>query len=320
MKWFVQKRDREPRRPLRFDSARAAPAYGIAWFRREQWDRLREVSTDGESLEATYEEWKLNATQRFDELTDSGLTLQKVDIDVEALVAWCAERNLALDGEARSHYTAFKLRAERGEGEGSAMNEEKSDRPSGPTLDIGAYFAERAELWRDVGRRMGEQITRAAELGVRTIADGGTIYFFGNGGSAADAQHLCTELLERLMFDRQGFRAHALTTNTSLLTASANDRGFDDVFSRQVETLAKPGDLLVAISTSGKSPNVLRALQAGRQVGAARLGLSGKDGGSMPSLCDICLIVPTDDTQKIQEVHIAIGHYICATIERRLAK
>ena len=181
-----------------------------------------------------------------------------------------------------------------------------------------SYFEERRALLASVRQTMADGIRRAADLVVATLRGGGTVYLFGNGGSAADAQHLATELVERLRVERRGFRAHALTTNTSLLTATANDRGFEDVFARQVETLAGPGDLVIAISTSGKSPNVLRALEAGRRVGVARLGLSGKGGGAMPPLCDLCLIVPSDDTQKIQEVHIAIGHYICMAVEESL--
>jgi D-sedoheptulose 7-phosphate isomerase len=183
-----------------------------------------------------------------------------------------------------------------------------------------AHFEGRRALLGSVARTMSDGIRRAADLVVATLRGGGTVYFFGNGGSAADAQHLATELVERLRVERRGFRAHALTTNSSLLTATGNDRGFEDVFARQVETLAAPGDLLVAISTSGKSPNILRALEAGRRVGAARLGLSGKGGGGMPPLCDLCLVVPSDDTQAIQEVHIAIGHYVCMAVEENLGK
>jgi D-sedoheptulose 7-phosphate isomerase len=183
-----------------------------------------------------------------------------------------------------------------------------------------SYFDERLALLASVKETLGERIRRAADLVVATLRGGGTVYFFGNGGSAADAQHLATELVERLRVERRGFRAQALTTNTSLLTASANDRGFEGVFSRQVEALAGPGDLLVAISTSGKSPNILRALEAGQRVGASRLGLSGRGGGAMAPLCDLCIVVPSDDTQKIQEVHIAIGHYLCMAAEESLGR
>jgi D-sedoheptulose 7-phosphate isomerase len=181
-----------------------------------------------------------------------------------------------------------------------------------------SYFDDRLALLASVRDTMGDAIRRAAGLVVMTVKRGGVVYLFGNGGSAADAQHLATELVERLRVDRGGFRAHALTTNTSLLTATANDRGYDHVFARQVETLARPGDLLVAISTSGKSPSVLRALEAGRRLGVARLGFSGRGGGAMPPLCDLCLVVPSDDTQKIQEVQIAIGHYLCMSVEEEL--
>lgn len=181
-----------------------------------------------------------------------------------------------------------------------------------------AYFDERLALLETVRASMGEAIRRAAALLVLTLKRGGAVFLFGNGGSAADAQHLATELVERLRVDRAGFRAVALTTNSSLLTATANDRGYDEVFARQVETLAQPGDLLVAISTSGRSPSVLRALGAGKRLGVARLGLTGKGGGAMPPLCDVCLVVPSDDTQKVQEVHIAIGHYLCMSAEEEV--
>jgi D-sedoheptulose 7-phosphate isomerase len=351
---WLKPRQRDPKRPLRFDTPRAEPAFGIAWFRPEQWDRLREISADRDGLEETYDEWLTGACRRFAEMTEGGLPLRKVDVDVEHLAEWCAQRNVPVNGESRSQYAAFMMRSEpphaappplgdAGEAEPSAptasptVSAKHAGPAAGPTgaairastpaaggraseIDLDAYFAERAALLGTIARAMGAEIARAADLATETIRGGGTLYFFGNGGSAADAQHLATELVERLTFDRRGFRAHALTTNTSLLTATANDRTFDDVFARQVEVLARPGDLLVAISTSGKSPNVLRALEAGRRAGVARLGFTGKGGGEMRGLCDVCLVVPSDDTQKIQELHIAIGHFLCMTVENRLAR
>jgi D-sedoheptulose 7-phosphate isomerase len=337
VKWLTT-REREPRKPLRFDTPRASPAYGIAWYRAEQWPRLLEVSADRDALEPTHAEWLTNATKRSGEMAQSGIALRRVDVDVDRMVAWLQERGLPVNADTRSLYVEHALH---GGGEAGAGRELLAGAPASastvaaagasdgtgagaapraaaPQLD--AYLSDRLALLERVRASMIDEIGRAAALFVDTIRRDGTIYFFGNGGSAADAQHLSTELVERLMFDRRGFRAHALTTNTSLLTATANDRGYDDVFARQVEVLARPGDLLVAISTSGKSPSVIRALEAGRRLGVARLGLSGKGGGRMPPLCDLCLVIPTDDTQQIQEAHIMIGHYLCMTVEAQLAR
>jgi D-sedoheptulose 7-phosphate isomerase len=338
MKWLTT-RERDPRKPLRFDSPKAPPAYGIAWYRAEQWARLREVSADRDSLEPTHAEWLSNATRRSGEMAQTGITLRRVDVDVDRMVAWLESRGLQVNADTRSLYVEHALREE-GEAAG-AGREPRAEIAAPPNVDavagaspatgdgaaasktapqLDAYFADRLTLVERLRSSMIADIRRAAVLFVDTIKDGGTIYFFGNGGSAADAQHLSTELVERLMFDRRGFRAHALTTNTSLLTATANDRGYDDVFARQIEALGRPGDLLVAISTSGKSPSVIRALEAGRRLGIARLGLSGRGGGRMPPLCDLCLIIPSDDTQQIQEAHIMIGHYLCMTVEAELAR
>lgn len=160
-------------------------------------------------------------------------------------------------------------------------------------------------------------IEQAAELCIETLQSGNRIYFLGNGGSAADAQHLATELVGRFERDNS-FAAQALTTDTSLLTAVGNDFGFDTVFSRQLKALARAGDLVVAISTSGNSNNILKAIEAARQVGARVLGLSGKDGGKMRELCDLCLVVASDRTCRIQECHITVGHILCELIENRM--
>ncbi|HXF94542.1 MAG TPA: SIS domain-containing protein [Gemmatimonadales bacterium] len=150
------------------------------------------------------------------------------------------------------------------------------------------------------------------------LRGGGTLYFAGNGGSAADAQHIATEYVVRYETNRPAMRAVALTTDTSLLTACANDLGFDEVFARQVEALARPGDVLVLHSTSGESPNVIRAAQSARARGVAVVAFLGKGGGELRELADLALVVPSDDTARIQELHLAIEHVICEMVEERL--
>ncbi len=162
--------------------------------------------------------------------------------------------------------------------------------------------------------QQADQIVTAADLLVETLAGGGTLFFVGNGGSAADSQHLATELVGRFERDNR-LPAVALTTDTSTLTALANDFGFDEVFSRQVQALVRPGDALVALSTSGNSPSILAAIRQAREQGARVLGLTGRDGGQMTSLCDHCLVVPSPRTCRIQEAHITIGHILCELIE-----
>jgi D-sedoheptulose 7-phosphate isomerase len=151
-----------------------------------------------------------------------------------------------------------------------------------------------------------------------TLRGGGTLFFAGNGGSAADAQHLATEYVVRYQTNRPAMRAIALTTDTSLLTACANDMGFDEVFARQVEALAEPGDLLVLHSTSGESPNVIRAAQAARARGVGVVALLGRSGGELKDFADLSLIIPSDDTARIQELHLAIEHVVCDLVEDRL--
>lgn len=153
---------------------------------------------------------------------------------------------------------------------------------------------------------------------VDSLRKGGKIYFFGNGGSAADAQHIATELIDRLTMKRDAVPALALTTNTSLITAVANDHGFDLIFARQVEAYARPGDVLVGISTSGGSPNVIEAFRRGREIGTVHVAFTGEKGMKEPALVDYPLAVPSSDTQLIQEMHIALGHLLCLVIEERL--
>jgi D-sedoheptulose 7-phosphate isomerase len=148
---------------------------------------------------------------------------------------------------------------------------------------------------------------------------GGKVLVFGNGGSAADAQHFAAELVGRYRRERRAWPAVALTTDTSALTAIGNDYGFDEVFARQVRALADSGDVVLGLSTSGNSENVVRALAAAREVGAYRIGLGGKDGGRMAAACELALIVPSIDTARIQEAHITILHVLCDLIENALA-
>jgi D-sedoheptulose 7-phosphate isomerase len=153
--------------------------------------------------------------------------------------------------------------------------------------------------------------TRSAEA----LSAGRKLVFFGNGGSAADAQHLAAELVVRLHADRPSLPALALTTNTSVLTATGNDYGFEQLYSRQIESLVERGDILVAISTSGTSPNVVRGIQAGAHRGAFRVALTGETGGALADKVDLLLNVPSRDAQRIQESHITIGHIACGLIE-----
>ena len=163
------------------------------------------------------------------------------------------------------------------------------------------------------------RIAAFAEKSAAALRNGGKLVFFGNGGSAADAQHLAAELVVRLRTDRRSLAALALTANPSVLTAAGNDYGFEQIFSRQVESLLSPADVLVALSTSGTSPNVLRAVEAGRARGACLVAFTGETGGALAGKVDLLLNVPSRDPQRIQEAHITIGHIACALIEQLAA-
>ena len=158
-------------------------------------------------------------------------------------------------------------------------------------------------------------IKKACETAVATLKAGGKILLCGNGGSAADAQHIAAELTGRYKTERDALAGIALTTDTSALTAIGNDYGYEFVFSRQLEALGRKGDLLIAISTSGNSGNVVKALELARKIGIKTIGLSGRTGGSMNELCELNLVVPSNDTPRIQEMHIMIGHIICQAID-----
>lgn len=158
----------------------------------------------------------------------------------------------------------------------------------------------------------------AAQAVVASLRADGKVLFAGNGGSAADAQHMAGEFVSRFLFDRPGLAAVALTTDTSILTAIGNDYGYEKLFERQVQALGRKGDVLVAYSTSGKSPNILRALEAGRAKGLVTIGFTGNRGGPMLELCDHVLATPSPDTPKIQEGHLVMGHILCGLVERTM--
>ena len=161
-------------------------------------------------------------------------------------------------------------------------------------------------------------IAEAAHICSDALRSGKRIYLCGNGGSAADAQHIAAELIGRFVGERRSLPAIALTTDTSALTAIGNDYGYEEVFSRQVEGLAEEGDVLIAISTSGNSKNILKAVEAAQERDARVIGLSGKSGGDLHTAADLSLVVPSDVTARIQEMHIVIGHLLCALIECHL--
>ncbi|HYL54104.1 MAG TPA: SIS domain-containing protein [Gemmatimonadales bacterium] len=188
-----------------------------------------------------------------------------------------------------------------------------------PAEQVRAGLTELAALATRVAEQQAEAIATLAEVYTSALRAGGTLLFAGNGGSAADAQHLATEYVVRYSRSRRPLPAIALTTDTSLLTAGANDLGFDEIFARQIEALARAGDVLVLHSTSGESPNVVRAAQAAKVKGVTVVALVGKGGGALKDVVDHCLVVPSDETSHIQELHLALEHIICGMVERALA-
>jgi D-sedoheptulose 7-phosphate isomerase len=184
---------------------------------------------------------------------------------------------------------------------------------------IQAMFEESAAVKVRFGKENAHRMAGVVRRMVEVLHNGGKILFCGNGGSAADAQHLAAEFVNRFQRDRRALAAIALTTDTSVLTSIGNDVGFDRIFARQIEALARPGDLLVAISTSGNSPNVLRAVEAARALGVFSIGLCGGSGGALATTTDETFIVPSPETPRIQEAHITLGHAWCALVEDLLA-
>lgn len=189
-------------------------------------------------------------------------------------------------------------------------------------MDLEAFFKAEFAEHHDVARRAEATLSGSFAAFVRactkSINAGGKLMFFGNGGSAADAQHLATELTIRYKRDRAAIAAIALTTDTSALTAAGNDLGFERIFARQIEALGKPGDVVIAISTSGKSPNVIAALKQARSMRLVTAAFGGKGGGAMAPLVDHLLAVPSATTARIQEMHIALGQMLCAALEVEL--
>jgi len=184
---------------------------------------------------------------------------------------------------------------------------------------VALLAAHRAVVDRVSGELAGK-INEIAEAVLETLEAGGKLLFVGNGGSAADAQHLAAEYMIRFKSNREALPAIALTTDTSLLTAGASDLGFDHVYARQVQALARPGDLLVIHSTSGEPRSLIGAADAARQAGAGTVALLAKGGGALKERVDLAVVVPTDSTARAQEIHITIGHIVCELVDRSFAK
>lgn len=184
---------------------------------------------------------------------------------------------------------------------------------------IKAIWNEHLEVAKAL-HRLSSDVSKAVDIISSSLSAGGQLLVAGNGGSAADAQHIAAELTGRFQRERQPLRALALHGNTSALTAIGNDYGYEFVFAREFSAHAKPGDVLLAISTSGNSLNILRAIEAARRINVSVIGLTGESGGKMRDACDLCLCVPSNSTARIQEMHITIGHAICELLEEELAE
>lgn len=193
------------------------------------------------------------------------------------------------------------------------------ERNDGSNTDrVRAVFTESAEVHMKAADALPEAVALAAEAVTGALRSGNKVLLCGNGGSAADAQHIAAELAGRLRMEREGLPALALTVNPSVMTALANDYGYDMVFARQVQALGRAGDVLVGITTSGSSPNVVRALETARERGVTTVGLVGPAVAEIEGLCDHVIAAPTGDTQRAQEIHIAVGHAICEIVESEL--
>jgi D-sedoheptulose 7-phosphate isomerase len=183
---------------------------------------------------------------------------------------------------------------------------------------VARELEESAAVKREIAQRLSQEIAKAVCLILEAYKLGGKVLLIGNGGSAADAQHIAAELVGRFKLERRGLPAMALTTNTSILTALANDYGYDNVFSRQLEVLASDKDILIAITTSGTSLNILKGVEMAHSKRATVIGLTGGNGGKLKDMADLTIVVPSDNTARIQEEHIAIGHIICYLVEKWL--
>jgi D-sedoheptulose 7-phosphate isomerase len=185
---------------------------------------------------------------------------------------------------------------------------------------IKAKIEESIEVKEVLHETQAENIEKAARLIISSLKNGGKVLLFGNGGSAADSQHMAAELVGRFKKERRALAAIALTTNTSILTAIANDYGYDVVFSRQIEALGKTGDVAMGLSTSGNSKNVFAALEKARSMGLKTIGLTGAAGSAMKNICDALITVASKNTPRIQELHVLIGHIICELVEGEMFK
>ena len=190
--------------------------------------------------------------------------------------------------------------------------------PSHLETQARASLAESARALALVAQHNATAVAAAAELLIGCFEDGGTVYFCGNGGSAADAQHLAAEFSGRYLVDRPGLPAVALTANSSAVTAIGNDYGYDSVFSRQLEGCGAPGDVLVAITTSGRSESIRRVVRTAQQLGMNVIGMTGAKGSEFAAMCDVALVTPSASTPNIQEGHIAMGHAFCLIVERMM--
>ncbi|OUR80494.1 phosphoheptose isomerase [Alphaproteobacteria bacterium 46_93_T64] len=189
-------------------------------------------------------------------------------------------------------------------------------------MEFQQYFQDEledhAKVLADTRASLAEPFEKMLAAWTHSIQNGGKILFFGNGGSAADAQHLSAELVVRFIDDRAPIAAIALNTDTSAMTAGANDLGYDAIFARQIDALGKPGDVAVGISTSGTSPNIIAGLEMARKKGLVATALTGRDGGVMPDIADPVIIIPATSTRRIQEMHITLGHMLCGALEKSL--
>jgi D-sedoheptulose 7-phosphate isomerase len=183
---------------------------------------------------------------------------------------------------------------------------------------VESILREASEAHARAAATLGPVVAEAAGLALSALRGGAKVLLCGNGGSAADAQHIAAELAGRLRRERAGLPAVALTVNPSVLTAVSNDYGYEMVFARQVEAIGRQGDVLIGISTSGGSPNIVRALETARSMGLTTIGLMGERRGPMEAHCDVAVAAPSSDTQRIQEIHIAVGHAICEIVESEL--
>ena len=193
------------------------------------------------------------------------------------------------------------------------MNREKA------LLEVLNSFRTGTDLRNQVAQDCGENIVDAAALIAKCLRSGGKLLFFGNGGSAADAQHLAAEFVGRFQIERHPLPAIALTTDSSILTAVGNDYGFEQIFARQVQALGRSGDVAIGISTSGNSPNVTGAIKQAAKQDLKTIGLAGRDGGSLAKCVDISITVTSSNTARVQECHITIGHILCELVENDLS-